>query len=245
MNIHIKHIVKKILYKLGWDLYRFEPSSSPQMQISTFLKRKNINVIFDVGANIGQFAKDLRSAGYNDQIVSFEPLSSAYAKLLKISKKDKKWLLHERGAIGNRNEGITINVSKNSVSSSVLPIKDSHLSAAPTSVFISKEKVPMFKLDSISKRYLKDSSKLFIKIDTQGYEWEVLDGARHTISRAIGIICELSLVPLYNNQHLWREIIDRLEKEGFILWALQKGLTDPKTGQSLQMDAIFVRKDGI
>ena len=66
-----------------------------------------------------------------------------------------------------------------------------------------------------------------------------------TISRAIGIICELSLVPLYNNQHLWREIIDRLEKEGFILWALQKGLTDPKTGQSLQMDAIFVRKDEI
>ena len=68
------------------------------------------------------------------------------------------------------------------------------------------------------------------------------DGAKNTISRASGIICELSLVPLYNNQRLWREIIDRLDSEGFILWALQKGFTDPKTGQSLQMDGIFLRK---
>lgn len=245
MNIHFKHFIKKILYKLGWDLYRFEPSSSPQMQIMTLLKRQKINIVFDIGANIGQFAKDLRSANYDGKIVSFEPLSSAHSKLLENSKKDKKWILHEQCAIGDRDGEIVINISKNSVSSSVLQIKESHLSAAPTSVLISKENVFMHKLDSISEKYLENNSRLFIKIDTQGYEWEVLEGAKNTISNAIGIICEISFVPLYNNQHLWRDIIDRLEKEGFVLWALQKGLTDPKSGQSLQMDAIFVRKDKV
>ena len=243
MNIYLKSVIKKILYKFGLDLYRFTPSSSPQMQIITVLKKKNINIVFDIGANIGQFSKDLRSAGYDGEIISFEPLSTAYVKLLDIAKKDKKWHVHNQTAIGNADGKITINVSKNSVSSSVLLMRDLHLSAAPKSVFISNEKVTICKLDSISEKYLNNNSRLFIKIDTQGYEWEVLDGAKKTISKASGIICELSLVPLYYNQRLWLEIIDRLVFEGFMLWALQKGLSDPKTGQLLQMDAIFLRKD--
>ena len=245
MNLNIKYFVKKILIKLGWDLYRFEPYSSPLMQIITLLKTKKINVVFDVGANIGQFAKDLRSAGYDGEIVSFEPLSTAHIKLLSNAKKDKKWLIHSRCAIGDDNGKININISQNSVSSSVLPIKEKHISAAPASTYISTENVNKCTLDSVSEKYLRSNSRFFIKIDTQGFEWEVLDGAKNTISNAIGIICEISFVPLYNNQHLWRDIIDRLEKEGFVLWALQKGLTDPKSGQSLQMDAIFVRKDKV
>ena len=243
MNINIKNFIKKLIYKLGWDIYRFEPSSSPPKQIMSVLKKKNIDIVFDIGANIGQFAKDLRSAGYDDEIVSFEPLTKAHASLQKIAKKDRKWRVHDPVAIGDQNKKIKINISENSVSSSVLPIMKKHLSAAETSKYISSEIVNMCKLDSISEKYLNNNSKLFLKIDTQGFEWEVLNGAKHTISKASGIICELSLVPLYNGQHLWREIIDRLEFEGFMLWAIQKGLTEPKTGQSLQVDAIFLRKD--
>jgi hypothetical protein len=97
-------------------------------------------------------------------------------------------------------------------------------------------------LDSIANRYLNKNSNLFIKIDTQGYEWQVLDGANETLKRAQGVLCELSLVPLYHEQRLWRDVVDRLDQKGFMLWALQRGFTNPKTGQSLQMDGIFVRK---
>jgi FkbM family methyltransferase len=243
MNIYLKSIIKKIIYKFGFDLYRFSPSSSPQMQINSLLKKEKINIIFDIGSNIGQFAKDLRSAGYADQIVSFEPLSTAHEKLIDIAKKDKKWFVHDQGAIGAYDGKITINISKNLVSSSILPIKDTHLIAAPSSEYISSEIVLMYMLDSISEQYLKEDSRLFIKIDVQGSEWNVLDGAKNTILKARGIICELSLVPLYNNQRLWREIVDRLDAEGFMLWALQRGLTDKITGQTLQMDGIFLRRD--
>ena len=84
-----------------------------------------------------------------------------------------------------------------------------------------------------------------MKIDTQGYEWQVLDGAYKTLSNAKGIICELSLLPLYEGQQLWRQIIERLEEEGFVLWALHKAFSDKNNGRTLQLDAVFLRKDAI
>ena len=242
MNINLKNFIKKFIYKFGLDIYRFEPSSSPPKQILSVLKIKNIDIVFDIGANIGQFAKELRSAGYNGEIVSFEPLPKAHVSLKELAKKDKKWKVHDPVAIGDKNKKIKINISENSVSSSLLPMMKKHLSAAETSKYISSEIVNMYKLDSISEKYLNKNSKLFLKIDTQGYEWQVLDGAKESLKRAQGVLCELSLVPLYNEQRLWRDIVDRLDQYGFMLWALQKGFTNSKTGQSLQMDGIFVKK---
>ena len=71
----------------------------------------------------------------------------------------------------------------------------------------------------------------------------MIEGAPESLKKVKGLICELSLVPLYSGQKLWREILDFLEMEGFSLWAIQKGFTDPRTGQSLQIDAIFIKKD--
>ena len=93
--------------------------------------------------------------------------------------------------------------------------------------------------------FLNDSSNCFIKIDTQGYESQVLDGAINTLKKSKGILCELSLVPLYEGQHLWKEIIERFEKEGFVLWSLHKAFTDKRNGRTLQMDAVFLRENVI
>jgi hypothetical protein len=56
-----------------------------------------------------------------------------------------------------------------------------------------------------------------------------------------GLLCELSLVPLYDGQRLWLEIIRRLEDEGFTLWSIHRGFTDPRDGRTLQVDALFFR----
>lgn len=185
----------------------------------------------------------MRLNGYTGKIVSFEPLSSARKKLLARASVDSNWLVHDQSAIGDKDGAIEIYISGNSVSSSVLPMLDSHSSAAVGSAYIDSERVPIAKLDSIAKQYMNPECKLFIKIDTQGFEWHVLDGALETLQQARGVLCELSLVPLYDGQRLWRDIVDRLDAEGFMLWSLQKGFTDPRTGQSLQMDGIFLRRD--
>jgi hypothetical protein len=118
-----------------------------------------------------------------------------------------------------------------------------HKSAAIESEYIGSEYVSITRLDDVFKNYVNLGSNSFIKIDTQGYEWEVIMGATETLKSAKGVICELSLVPLYSAQKLWREIIDTIEKMDFKLWAIQKGFTNPITGQTLQMDAIFIKKD--
>ena len=235
-------IIRNIAKLFGILIIRDTPSNTPQKQLSTVLKLLKIDVVFDIGANEGQFVKEIREHGYSEKIISFEPLTSARKNLIIFSERDPGWHVHEQSAIGDQDGEIEIHIAGNSVSSSLLPMMESHSSAAVGSAYVGSERVPIFKLDSIANRYLEKNSNLFIKIDTQGYEGQVLDGARETLKRAQGVLCELSLVPLYYEQRLWRDIVDRLDQQGFMLWSLQKGFTNPKTGQCLQMDGIFVRK---
>ena len=238
----MKAIIKKFFLILGLEVSRYRPFKFEPLQFAKTLKLVDINVIFDIGANVGQFAREIRQHGYKGKIISFEPLTSARKKLLSFASRDPDWQVHEQSAIGNQDGEIEIHISGNSVSSSLLPMLESHSSASEGSEYVGSEQVPIFKLDSIANQYLDKNSNLFIKIDTQGYEWQVLDGASETLKRAQGVLCELSLVTLYHEQRLWRDIVDRLDQQGFMLWALQKGFINPKTGQSLQMDGIFIRK---
>lgn len=234
--------IKNFARNLGIEISRYRSSGSDEAQLVTALKVAEIDVVFDIGANEGQFARALREHGYTGQIVSFEPLSLARKKLAYFASTDAAWRLHQQSAIGDKDGEIDINVSGNSVSSSVLPMLSSHSDAAIDSAYVGSERVSLSKLDSVSSVYLTPESNLFIKIDTQGFEWEVLEGAHETLKKARGVHCELSLVPLYEGQKLWRDIVDRLDTEGFMLWALQKGFTNSQTGQSLQMNGVFLRE---
>jgi FkbM family methyltransferase len=238
----MKKIIKKVIHRFGWDLHRLSPASNPSVQLLAALNHVKSNTVFDVGANVGQFAQELRSVGFAGNIISFDPLTTAHAQLSKAARNDSKWTVHPRAAVGDHDGEIEINIAGNSVSSSVLPMLDAHSSAAVGSAYVASERTPLIRLDSVAEQYLSADSRPFVKIDTQGFEWQVLEGATETLKRAHGVLLELSLVPLYDGQRLWREIIERMESEGFTLWAIQKGFTDPRTGRSLQADGIFLRQ---
>jgi FkbM family methyltransferase len=238
-------MLKKIFNLVGLQVQRYQPLSDASAQIYQAIKKVKTDVLLDIGANTGQFASEIRQKGYGGKIISFEPLVNARKKLIENASKDANWSVHEQAAIGDHNGFIDINISKNSVSSSILPMLSSHSDAEGNSVYIGSERTPIITLDSVADAYLNDSSNCFIKIDTQGYESQVLDGAINTLKKAKGILCELSLVPLYEGQHLWKEIIERFEKEGFVLWSLHKAFTDKRNGRTLQMDAVFLRENVI
>jgi FkbM family methyltransferase len=242
---YLKESIKKLINAAGYDLKRLTPDSNPAYQLLKGLKRFEVDLVLDIGANTGQFASELRTVGYQGKIVSFEPLSVASELLSRRASQDADWLVHRRGAIGDYDGEIEINISGNSVSSSVLPMMQSHISAAEGSGYIASEQVPICRLDSVAPAYISPTDRYFLKIDTQGFEWQVLDGASNTLALAQGLLCELSLVPLYEGQKLWLELIQRLEKTGFALWSIQKGFTDPRDGRSLQVDAIFFRDPNI
>lgn len=237
-----KENVRSILRNVfGLEVRRSKFVSTPAAQLVASFRKFDIDLVLDVGANKGQFASEIRGYGYAGRIVSFEPLSQAHGQLLRSSAGDPMWDAYPRCALGDHNGEVEINIAGNSESSSILPMLESHRSAAPESAYQGKEIVPINTLDAVAGQYLKDARAPFLKIDTQGFEWHVLDGARDILPHIKGILVELSLVPLYEGQHLWRDVIDRLETAGFTLWAFQPVFSDRSQGRSLQVDGIFYR----
>jgi FkbM family methyltransferase len=198
-----------------------------------------------VGANTGQFGRELRKhIGYAGRIVSFEPTAAAHRELVATAKGDPNWEIAERCAIGATEGVIDINVSANSVSSSALPMLESHVSAAPDSNYTSVEKVPLHALDSLAPRWMREAHCTLLKVDTQGFEAEVLKGAKQTLSRVRGLQLELSLVPLYSGQVLLPELMAEITSLGFELWASCPAFCDARSGRLLQVDATFFRTPG-
>jgi FkbM family methyltransferase len=236
-----KSSVKRGFRKLGIDLQRFDPVHSIQARFNAMLSYHRINLVFDVGANKGQFAESIREAGFVGRIVSFEPQSSAWAKLAEACRSDPLWEAAPRTAIGSEDGEITMNIAANSWSSSALGMLNTHLAAAPDSAYVGRETVPIGRLDTIAGGYLDSNSRLLIKMDTQGFEDRVLDGAPEILLKTAGLHMELALAPLYENQCNYDEMLDRVKGLGFTLWGIDPGFFDSKSGRTLSVDATLFR----
>jgi FkbM family methyltransferase len=237
----LEKLLRSSANRFGIDVHRHRPEDSLHGRLAAMLAHHGVATVLDVGANVGQFASALREAGYTGRIVSFEPLADAHALLEKASLDDARWQIAPRAAIGADDGEVEINVSANSFSSSILDLLPAHLDAAPGSVYVSSEVVPMVRLDTVTADLLDAAERPFIKIDTQGYEANVLDGAAALLERAAGLHFELSLVPLYAGQPLYDEMMQRLKAAGFSIWGIWSGIHDPRTGRMLQIDATFFR----
>ena len=86
-----KKILNKCLSIFNLKLVKIVDQFNNSYRLTLSLREKNINYILDVGANEGQFVKELRFYGYKDKVVSFEPLLEAHKKLTEISKNDNDW----------------------------------------------------------------------------------------------------------------------------------------------------------
>lgn len=240
MNL-LKQSIKKIAKNLGFGIYKI-PKQFPKLQPPNPLVYHQVDLLLDVGANVGQYVIENRQQGYVGQVVSFEPLPDAYQALVENAYGDSQWLIHERCAVGSEMGQTEINISKNSYSSSLLPMLNTHSDSAPESVYIGTANTLVLTLDSVYEQYAKDKKKVFLKIDTQGFEAHVLAGALKSLPSIFAVQLELSLVPLYANQELYPYFLKFFGEQGFYLWQIIPGFIDNESGQSLQFDAIFLRK---
>ena len=233
---------KKIFQSFGILIRKYNPATSEELRRIKLLQHFNIDLVFDIGANKGQYAMGIMDAGYTNKIISFEPLSSVHSIIEKESKNFANWKVAPRCAIGAKKEEIEINISANSVSSTLLNMLDSHIEGAPESKIIGKEKVQVFPLDEIGEEFTDNCKNIFLKIDVQGFEQQVLKGAEKMIAKAKGIEMEISLIPLYENQSwLLPQVLDYMQQKGFQLTSIAPAFTDNKTGKVLQCNGIFFR----
>lgn len=238
-----KSLLRYIIRRLGIEVKKYNIHTSEEARMKRLLAYHSIDLVLDVGANVGQYANFLRQLGYRGRIVSFEPVISNHEKLLCESRNDPLWKISPLLAIGDVDSHVLINVAGNSESSSVLDMLDQHVISAPGSRYVSHQKVNMRKLDSIFTEYALSATSIFLKIDVQGYEYKVLTGAQGVLSQIKGIQLELSLVPLYEGELLYNEMIEFMHSLGFSLKSVltTNSFSDEQSGEFFQIDAIFFK----
>lgn len=226
-------------------LKRFTASASEPMRTAMILNENNIDCVLDVGANTGQFAESLRDFGYEKEIVSFEPVQVCHENLIARSKKYKNWTVAEKCAIGESDGNVHINITEDSVFSSVLKISDWHSKLKPYSKIVNTEEVPLFRLDTIVKKYVDnlENKRVLLKIDTQGYEQQVLEGATELLKDIIGIKIEIPLTPIYEDVGFtFYKTLNFLEKEGFYPFSFNNEGVNLSTGRVNTIDGLFIRE---
>lgn len=228
--------IHRIAHRFGVDLTQLRYEDSDWAVRMRLLQSLSPDVVVDVGANTGQFASELRLAGYSGPIVSIEPVSDAFRQLSERSRSDPDWTpIH--CAVGSTRGRVQINVSANSMSSSLLGMSDTHRKAAPGSAYIRQEKVSVYRLEEIDA--LRSFKRIFCKIDTQGFERQVLEGIGVLWPRMVAIQLETSHVDLYEDSWKHSDVMTYFADRGWEPVFVDRGFTDTRTGRMLQSDWTF------
>jgi FkbM family methyltransferase len=194
--------------------------------------------VVDIGANNGQWISEVRTHGYKSNALCIEPIKKNY-NILRSRNFDNTSTLN--CAVGNRNGNIYINQASNDgASSSILELDKFHKKAAPNINFVGKEKVKILKLSKILESY--KYKKIFVKIDTQGYEFEILKSiSKNNFNNIFAFEIETNLVSTYKNLTLIEDVIKFLRNKGYTPLRIENGLGMPNFGQQLQVDILFVK----
>lgn len=232
----------RYLKNKGFEIAKVGVTDRISINYSKILSHFKIDTILDVGANEGQYALAMRKLGYSGKIVSFEPLAMVYNRLSANANAGNNWEAINM-ALGDKDGEEYINVSRNTVSSSMLEMHPEHLKQEADSVYITKEKITIRKLDSVFNTYSKPASSVYLKLDVQGFERRVIEGASDSLRNIKFIQLEMAIVPLYKGELLLADMINYMNGKGFTLYNLIPGFNNFETGQQFQTDGIFVRSD--
>jgi FkbM family methyltransferase len=180
--------------------------------------RLGINVILDVGANRGFFSKHLRMCGYRERLISFEPVPEDYERLSALAARDRNWTAccYALGAeSGTKSFHVNLCDGNQTVLSSFLPTKVKSDSSHTVIVEIRR-------LDEVLPALIAEiaSPRIFLKMDTQGFDNQVLEGASGYLDKIMGIQSEISVIPIYDGMPHYIESLGYYERNGFALMDL-------------------------
>lgn len=234
---------RSLLRRLGVDVVRYRPVPHHLARRARLLERFAPDVVLDVGANAGLYGAEIRGLGYRGRIVSFEPLAAAFAGLERAAAGDPLWETAPL-ALGASPGSAVLHVAGNSWSSSLRPMTAAHLRAAPESRYTGEERVAVETLDRVWERWVRPGERVWLKVDTQGHEAEVLRGAAASLARVRTLQLEMSPVRLYEGETLFTEMYERVVAAGFACVHLEPGLVDPASERLLSLDGYFHRIEG-
>lgn len=204
------------------------------------LRSLGTTLYLDVGANVGQTGQRLRKAGYTGRIASFEPLAQCFVKLQSAAQGDLGWQTFHM-ALGSRSEHAAIGVSKNLQSSSILPVTDHYVKVYYRNAYTHHEDTAVERLDALLPDLATDSDTIHLKLDTQGYERFVLEGAEAVLDRIASVQMEVAVIPMYEGEMVMHDAIALMHAKGYLLIDVDHAFKDPRSGEATHFDLLFRR----
>ena len=186
--------------------------------LSKLFQLHDIQCVIDVGAHRGGFARFLRNeVGYSGKLISLEPASGNLLHLRPVAAKDPQWEVYPL-ALGSVEARQTMHVMKQSVFNSFLEPDRSRMAEFHARNTVDHEEtVEVRRLDHlwVELERTHQIKNVFLKIDTQGYDMEVLRGAGEALDQIRAIQTEASVQPLYEKMTPYPVILDFLVERGF------------------------------
>lgn len=225
-----------------YALFTWPKFSLTSHRMLSSLTRQGISprVVIDVGANVGQFAVACTKLCAGAAVHSFEPVPDSVKKLRRNVAKLGNVSVYPI-ALGGKSGEVIFHVNSHSHSSSILPLGEAHRNAFPWAQETHTIKVPICTLD-VAMESIPLDGPVLLKLDVQGYEPQVLEGATQTLKRVDYVLLETSFRPMYVGERTFMEIVRTMEDSGFAFLRPIMWLDDPRSGEILQADALFARR---
>jgi FkbM family methyltransferase len=208
-----------------------------------FLRIKEINLVLDVGAFVGEYAAELRDLGYRGRIVSFEPVPDSFQRLKERMGSDPLWSGQPFGLSDCSTEAL-INTYDRGNFNSLLPLRQS---AADTYDVTSSEKgripIQLKRLDEVFAQLIQgiDSPRTYMKIDTQGNDLNVMRGSQGVFDRFIGLQSEVPAVQIYDGMCSMSQMLAYYAECGFVPIGFYPVNTLGNTQISPEFDVLFTK----
>jgi len=204
--------------RLGYDLVNKRRSHLRlEHHLGILLRKLRIDCVIDVGANRGQFGAMLRGLGYRGRIASFEPLAPCRAALEERAKGDSAWQVHPLalGAAPGRRRFRELEFAE--LSSFLAPADAAAERFGPGARLRGEREVEVHRLDELFPRITEGlpAPRVFLKMDTQGFDLEVFRGAAGCLERVAALQSEMSVLPLYEGMPDYLEALAAYRAGGF------------------------------
>ena len=234
------HLLKKLFTTTtGYWLHKVSTlpiGADLQIDIKKRIKYGQMKIMFDVGANIGQTWQWFRDYEPQAKIYCFEPVLNTFETLKLITKNDTNCVV-ENAALGDEKGEKIITIFKDN--SALNSLKDGIMNTDTDAL---TEKIKIDTIDeycSINKIKKID----FLKIDTEGYEINVLKGASKLLDMAaISIIfCEVGFLKANNRNTYFAELSEWLAAKDYQFFGLYNLVSN---GSNIEFgNALFIHKE--
>jgi len=218
----------------------------PKFSLAAFLiisrmKRSGVQpkTLIDIGANVGQFAVASIHMFEGSTVYPVEPDPRVAEQL----RKNVGMPVAENvrvTAIGNSIGTATFHVNRDPQVSSLLPLGADRIESFPASKVVEEITVPVTTLDVLFDGVIL-VEPILLKIDVQGFEDRVIAGGGSFLKRVQWVLVEVSFSRLYEGERNFETIVDLLKKHGFRFVRPMNFHFSPKTGEIIEMDALFIR----